>query len=159
MTRWGIERHVCRRKRVHLHLRQSKQRRRALHSCGHRRFLHRPGPPRRQGEEAATREAVRTRKTRKGKHSRDCLKRKCPGWDSNPHCTDFEAVSSTDWDTGASPEARSRNHDKEPAYTATPTFFNSCEGGTRLQHSRPIITDPPARRGTTLPDMQRRGNS
>lgn len=30
-------------------------------------------------------------------------KRKCPGWDSNPHCTDFEAVSSTNWDTGASP--------------------------------------------------------
>ncbi len=26
----------------------------------------------------------------------------CPRWDSNPHCTDFEAVSSTNWDTGAS---------------------------------------------------------
>lgn len=26
---------------------------------------------------------------------------RCPRWDSNPHCTDFEAVSSTNWDTGA----------------------------------------------------------
>ena len=26
----------------------------------------------------------------------------CLEWDSNPHCTDFEAVSSTNWDTEAS---------------------------------------------------------
>lgn len=25
----------------------------------------------------------------------------CPRWDSNPHCADFEAASSTNWDTGA----------------------------------------------------------
>ena len=26
---------------------------------------------------------------------------RCPRWDSNPHCADFEAASSTNWDTGA----------------------------------------------------------
>lgn len=30
-----------------------------------------------------------------------CSSIRCPRWDSNPHCTDFEAVSSTNWDTGA----------------------------------------------------------
>ena len=25
----------------------------------------------------------------------------CPGWDSNPHCTDFESADSPDWSTGA----------------------------------------------------------
>ena len=28
---------------------------------------------------------------------------RCPRWDSNPHCADFEAASSTNWDTGAYP--------------------------------------------------------
>lgn len=32
---------------------------------------------------------------------RGCSSNRCPRWDSNPHCTDFEAVSSTNWDTGA----------------------------------------------------------
>lgn len=32
---------------------------------------------------------------------RGCSSIRCPRWDSNPHCTDFEAVSSTNWDTGA----------------------------------------------------------
>ena len=27
--------------------------------------------------------------------------RQCPGWDSNPHCMDFEAIDSADWSTGA----------------------------------------------------------
>ena len=54
----------------------------------------------------------------------------CPGWDSNPHCTDFEAVSSTNWDTGASPsQSRARNmacptsRDDKGTHYPTATIF------------------------------------
>jgi hypothetical protein len=26
---------------------------------------------------------------------------RCPGWESNPHCMDFEAIDSAGWSTGA----------------------------------------------------------
>lgn len=42
-----------------------------------------------------------TRKPRRVIPVRGCSSIRCPRWDSNPHCTDFEAVSSTNWDTGA----------------------------------------------------------
>lgn len=42
------------------------------------------------------------RKPRRVVPVRGCSSIRCPRWDSNPHCADFEAASSTNWDTGAS---------------------------------------------------------
>src|SRR5204862_7178982 len=36
-----------------------------------------------------------------GQHGLD-HRRRCPGWDSNPHWTVFETAFSADWNTGAS---------------------------------------------------------
>ena len=41
-----------------------------------------------------------------------CSSIRCPRWDSNPHCTDFEAVSSTNWDTGAFAQLNYTNTEK-----------------------------------------------
>ena len=42
-----------------------------------------------------------TKKPRREIPGRGCSSNRCPRWDSNPHCADFEAASSTNWDTGA----------------------------------------------------------
>ena len=67
--------------------------------------------------------------------SGSALRRTCPGWDSNPHRTDFEAVASANWATGALDVPRLAV--PPSAHLGGRRLNHPVRGGQRLRHPGP----------------------